>query len=232
MERAGSRFAGAQGVSVRVMAPQVQVGLCDSGRSAWFLDRFLLDVEHLGSPLHRIPVRLTGLAAFDDRWRVLAAYWSIPLRSNEHLHSLLRKGKIRPGTLLERGITPEAQPLAAAVARAVAKPDLLPGLLSSRADLFTIGSLAGDIFFGAEGRRWISEFARFPVDLRLRGGIRSALSPDGCTAWMGLHMDIDAGFTIPYRFLALWLCEDGEWKTVVLHDAVSVDPTNPGFDVL
>ena len=65
----------------------------------------------------------------------------------------------------------------------------------------------------------------------VRGGIRRAVSADGCTVWMATHIDLSSGLTVPYRLFFIWLNEKDEWKIVVSHDAVSVDPANPGFEV-
>jgi hypothetical protein len=38
-----SQFEQVKDAELRVQSSQIQVGLCDSGRSAWFFDRFVLE---------------------------------------------------------------------------------------------------------------------------------------------------------------------------------------------
>ena len=177
------------------------------------------------------PIRLTGLVVRDQDWRLAAAYWSIPLRSNDYQYTLLEEGKLQAGVALENQVAPEAQSLAQSLVQVMAQPHLMPELYSTREDAFTIGSTLDEFFLGAEGKNWVQEIVLLPLQFAVRGGIRSAVVPDGCTTWMATHIDLSAGLTVPYRFFYIWLREQDEWKIVVSHDAVSIDPFNPGFDV-
>lgn len=50
------------------------------------------------------------------------------------------------------------------------------------------------------------------------------------TAWMAARIDLTGGLTMPYRFFFVWLRMQNEWKIVVSHDAVSIDPFNSGVE--
>jgi ketosteroid isomerase-like protein len=225
-----SQFERVKDKELRLQSSEIQVGLCDSGRSAWFFDRFVMDIVGDQEIPHRVPIRLTGLLVRDQDWRLAAAFWSIPLRSNEYQYSLLQDGKIHAGVALEDQVAPEAQPLAQSLINAMAQPHSLPELYATRKDTFTIGSTVDEVFRAAEGKNWVQEIVLLPLQFAVQGGIRSAVASDGCTAWMATHIDLTGGLTVPYRFFYVWLREQDEWKIVVSHDAVSIDPFNPGFD--
>jgi hypothetical protein len=104
-------------------------------------------------------------------------------------------------------------------------------LYATRADAFTIGSTVDEVFHGIEGKNWVQEIVQLPLGFAVRGGIRSAVAPDGRMAWMATHIDLSAGLSVPYRFFYIWLREPDGWKIVVSHDAVRFDPCDPGFEV-
>ena len=226
-----SQFERLTDTELRVQSSEIQVGLCASGSSAWFFDRLVIDIRGDQEISHCVPIRLTGLLVRDQDWRLAAAYWSIPLRSNEYQYSLLQEGKIHAGVALVGKVAPEAQPLAQDLVKAMAQPHSMPELYATREDAFTIGSTVDEVFLGAEGKDFIQQIVLLPLQFAVRGGIHSAVAPDGCTAWMATHIDLTARLTAPYRFFYIWLREQDEWKIVVSHDAVSIDPSNPGFDV-
>jgi ketosteroid isomerase-like protein len=145
---------------------------------------------------------------------------------------LLQDGKIRAGIALEDQIPLEAQPLAQRLVEALAQlQSRLPDLYSTREDAVLIGSNIDEVFHAAAIRDFMQEIASLPLKFAVRGGIRSAVAADGCTAWLATHVDLIEGPTImPYRFLYIWLREQGEWRIVISHDAISIDPFNPGFD--
>ena len=227
-----SQFELAKDMKLRVQSSEIQVGLCDSGRSAWFFDQLVIAYEGDNEIAHSIPIRLTGLLVRDQDWQLSAAYWSIPLSSNEYQFSLLQDGKIQPGAALEDQVAPAAQPLAQSLIDVMAQPHTMPELYSTREDAFTIGSTVDEVFLGAEGKDWVQQIALLPLKFAVRGGIHSAVSSDGRTAWMGTHIDLSGGLTVPYRFFYVWLLEQDQWKIVISHDAVSIDPANPGFDAI
>jgi len=226
-----SQFERVKDTELRVQSSEIQVGLCDSGRSAWFFDQIVIDIEGDQEIPHSVPIRLTGLLVRDQDWRLAAVYWSIPLHSNEYQYSLLQDGKIHAGVALEDQVAPEAQSLAQSLVKALAQPHSLPELYATREDAFTIGSTVDEVFLAAEGKNWVQQIVLLPLQFAVRGGIHSAVASDGCTAWMATHIDLTSGLTVPYRFFYVWLREQDEWKIVVSHDAVSIDPSNPGFDV-
>jgi ketosteroid isomerase-like protein len=214
-----------------VLSLQIEVGLCDSDRSAWFLDRFVVEIMGDQETPQRFPIRFTGLLVRDQGWHLAAAYWSIPLRDNEYQYSLLENGKIQKGIALEDHVTPEARALAQILAKVMDQPSSMPELYATREDAFTIGSTVEEVFHAAEGKNWVQEIVQLPLQFAVRGGIRGAVAPDGCMAWLATHIDLSGGLTVPYRFFYIWLREQDEWKIVVSHDAVSIDPIDPGFDV-
>lgn len=225
-----SQFERVKDAELRLQSSEIQVGLCASGRSAWFLDRLVIEIAREQEILYSYPIRITGLIVLDQDWQLTAAYWSIPLRSNEYQYSLIQGGKIHAGVALEGQVAPEAQPLAQSLIRAMAQPHFLPEMYATREDAFTIGSTVDEVFLAAEGNNWVQQIVQLPLQFAIRGGIHSVVAPDGCTAWMATHIDLNGGLTMPYRFFFVWLREQDEWKIVVSHDAVSVDPFNPGFD--
>jgi len=85
-----SQFEEGKETELHVQPAQLQVGLCASGRSAWLLDRFDLEVVGALKIPHQIPIRLTGLLVRDQDWQLAAAYWSIPLRDNDYQYTLLQ----------------------------------------------------------------------------------------------------------------------------------------------
>jgi ketosteroid isomerase-like protein len=216
---------------LRVQSPQIEVGLCESGESAWFLDRFVIDVMGGQEIPQGLPVRLTGLLVHEPDWRLAAGYWSIPVRDNDTQHTLLEDGKIRAGLALESQVSNEAQTLAQSLVAVMAEPACMPELYSRREDAYTIGSTVDEVFHAAEGRSWVQEIVQLPLGFAIRGGMRGAVAPDGCTAWMATHVDLSGGLTVPYRFFYVWLHEQNGWKIVISHDGVSIDPFNPGFDI-
>jgi ketosteroid isomerase-like protein len=222
-----AQFEQAKDAELQVQSSEIKVGLCNSGRSAWFFDSFIVENKGIS---RTIPIRFTGLLTYDQNWRLAAAYWSIPLRDNEYQYSLLQDGKIQSGVALDYQVAPEAQPFAQSLAEVMANPILMSELYSTRDDSFTIGSTVEEVFLAADGKNWVREITELPLKFALRGGVHGGISPDGCTAWMATHMDIVGGITMPYRFFYVWLREQDEWKIVVSHDAVSIDPFNSGFD--
>ena len=217
-------------VEFHVQSSETRLGLCHSGRSAWFFDQFVVKgVEKRGTS-RSIPIRLTGLLVLEQGWRLAAAFGSIPLRDNEYQYSLLQNEKIQPGLALEYQVAPEAQPLAQSLAEVMEKPISMSELYSTRENSFTIGSTVDEVFLAADGKNWVRGITELPLKFALRGGVRGGISPDGCTAWMATHIDIVGGITMPYRFFFIWSREQDEWKIVVSHDAVSIDPFNSGFD--
>jgi ketosteroid isomerase-like protein len=226
-----SHFERVRDAHLRLRSEDIQAGLCDSGHSAWILDRFILDIVKGQEVLCSYPVRLTALLVRGQDWRLAAAYWSIPLRDNEYQYSLIVDGKIQAGAALEDRVTPQAQPLAESILKAMAEPPLLPQLYSTRADAFTIGSTVDEVFFGADGKNFVAEIAGLPIKFAVRGGIQAAVAPDGCMAWLATHIDLTGRVSMPYRFLFVWLRELDSWKIVISHDAVSIDPADPGFEV-
>ncbi|MBE3067257.1 MAG: nuclear transport factor 2 family protein [Chloroflexi bacterium] len=220
-------FEQAKDVEFQVQSSEIRVGLCNSGRSAWFFDSFIVENKEIS---RSIPIRFTGLLTYEHNWRLSAAYWSIPLRDNEYQYSLLQGGKIQSGVALDYQVAPEAQPLAQSLAKSMEQPLTMPELYSTRDDAFTIGSTVDEVFLAAGGKDFVQQITGLPLKFAIRGGVRGGISTDGCTAWMATHMDIVGGITMPYRFFYVWLREQGEWKIVVSHDAVSIDPFNSGFD--
>jgi hypothetical protein len=208
----------------------IMVGLCDSGRSAWFFDRSVIEITRDQKILFSYPVRITGLLVKDLDWQLAAAFWSIPLRNNDYQYDLIMKGKLKTGTPTGENISPEAQPLAQSIINAMAQPLTKPDLYSTREDAITIGSTVDEVFRAEDGKNWVGEIVQLPLKFAVRGGIRGAVSPDGGTAWMATHIDLTGGITMPYRFFYVWLREPDGWKIVVSHDAVSIDPTNLGFE--
>ena len=226
-----SYFEQLKDVEFHVRSSDPRVGLCHSGRSAWFLDQFVIKIIENGEASRNIPIRLTGLLVQDQDWRLAVAFWSIPLRNNEYQYSLLQDGKIQSGLALDSQVMPEAKSLAQSLADMMTKPISTSELYSTRHDSFTIGSTVDEVFLAAEGKKWVREITELPLKFSLlRGGVRSGVSSDGCTAWMATHIDIVGGITMPYRFFYVWLREQDEWKIVVSHDAVSIDSFNSGFD--
>jgi ketosteroid isomerase-like protein len=225
-----SQFEQLKVTELRLQSSEIIVGICDSGRSAWFLDRLVIEIVEDRGTSHSFPVRLTGLLVRDKNWQLAAAYWLIPLRDNEYQYSLLQDGKIQSGVALDYQVAPEAQPLAQSLAEVMANPILMSELYSTRNDSFTIGSTVEEVFLAADGKNWVKEITELPLKFTLRGGVRGRVSADGCTPWMATHMDIVGGITMPYRFFYVWLRELDEWKIVVSHDAVSIEPFNSCFD--
>jgi hypothetical protein len=142
----------------------------------------------------------------------------------------LQNKKIQAGIALEDQVSPGALSFTQSLVKVMAQPSSMPELYSTREDAFTIGSTSDEVFHAAEGKAWVQQIVMLPLKFALRGGIRSTVTPDGCMAWLATHIDLSGGLTVPYRFFYVWLCEQGEWKIVVSHDAVSIDPFNPGFD--
>ncbi|HCC79253.1 MAG: hypothetical protein A2X25_15500 [Chloroflexi bacterium GWB2_49_20] len=221
-----NQFGRVKDKELRLQLSEIRVGLCDSGRSAWFFDRFVIEIVRDQEIMYSYPIRITGLLVRDQDWRLAAAYWSIPLRSNEYQYSLIVGGKIQAGVALANRVAPAAQPLAQSLLKAMAQPPSLPELYATREDAFTIGSTIDEVFFAADGKNWVQEIAQLPLQFAVRGGIHSAIAPDGCTAWMATHIDLTGGITMPYRFFFVWLREQDRWKIVVSHDAVSTDLSN------
>lgn len=230
VENLRSYFEQSKDIEFHVQSSKTRVGLCPSGRSAWFFDQFVIDIEENVEASRNIPIRLTGLLVQDQDWRLAAAYWSIPLRDNEYQYSLLQDGKIPSGVALDYQVAPEAQPLAQSLAESIEQPRTMPELYSTRDDAFTIGSTVDEVFLAADGKDFVQQITGLPLKFAIRGEIRGGVSADGCTAWMATHMDIVGEITMPYRFFYVWLREQDEWKIVVSHDAVSIDPFNSGFD--
>jgi ketosteroid isomerase-like protein len=217
-------------VKLHLQCSEIKVGECSSGTSAWFFDRIVVEILKDNGIKKCIPVRFTGLMVQEQDWQLAAAYWSIPLRSNEYQYSLLQAGKIPAGIAIETRLAPAAEPLANSIINAIAQPHSMPDLYSSREDAVTVGSTVDEIFFAEEGKNFVGEIVHLPLKFSLRGGIRGVVSSDGLTAWMATHIDLSGGLTVPYRFFYVWLREQEGWRIVISHDAVSIDPCNPGFD--
>ena len=209
---------------------ETRVGICDSGRNAWFLDRFNVEVSGDSVIPRSIPIRLTGLLVLDPDWHLSAASWSIPLRGNDYQYALLAAGRIPPGVSMQNQVSLTAQPIAGIIHKVMVQPSLMPSLYSTRPDAFTIGSTVDEVFFGSEGRNWVGEIVVLPLQFTVRGGIQAAVSPDGSTAWLAANIDLSGGLTVPYRFFYVWLNEQDGWQIVLSHDAVCIDPFDPGFD--
>jgi len=225
-----NQFERVKGTILRIQSSDIQVGLFASEASAWFFDQIVIDIMREDEVIKRVPIRLTGLLVGDQDWHLASSFWSIPLRSNEYQYSLLQDGKIQAGLALEDHIPPEAQPLAQSLVKVMAQPHSMPELYATREDTFVIGSTADEVFLAAEGKNWVEQIVLLPLKFAVRGGIRCAVSPDGCTAWMATHIDLSGDLTVAYRFFYIWLHEQGEWKIVLSHDAVCVDPCNPSFE--
>ena len=226
-----SQFDRVKQIQFYLQSPEIQVGLCDSGRSAWFLDRFVVNIVEDQKVPRQIPIRLTGLLVCEQDWRLAAAYWSIPLRSNDYQYKLLQDGKIPAGVALVEQVAPEAHALAESIRKVTAESHNMPALYSMHEDAFTIGSTVDEVFRAVEGKNWVQEIVNLPLKFAVRGGVRCAIAPDGQTAWMASHIDLSGGLTVPYRFFYVWLREQDGWKIVLSHDAVSVDPVNPDFEI-
>jgi ketosteroid isomerase-like protein len=215
---------------LHLQRPQINIGLCNSGRSAWFLDRFEVSIKRDKEPSLTIPIRLTGLLVREHAWRLSAASWSIPMRDNDYQYELLAARKLPPGVTMENRVSPAAQPLAENIHEVMAQSSLMPALYSARPDAFTIGSTVDEVFFGTDGKNFVNEIVQLPLKFAVRGGIQSAVSPDGCTAWLAANIDLSGGLTVPYRFFYVWLREPDGWQIVVSHDSVCIDPFDPFFD--
>jgi ketosteroid isomerase-like protein len=61
-------------VQLHRRAAQVQVGLCASGRSAWFFDQMELEIVDGRNNPRRIPIRITALLVQQGGWRLVAAF--------------------------------------------------------------------------------------------------------------------------------------------------------------
>jgi ketosteroid isomerase-like protein len=64
-----SEFEAAKGARLGVKEEQIQVGICNSGLSAWFLDRFDLEIADGREAPRVFPFRFTGLLVQDLGWR-------------------------------------------------------------------------------------------------------------------------------------------------------------------
>lgn len=224
-----SYFEQAKDIKFHIQSSETKMGLSDSGQSAWFFNQFVIGVAGKEKECD-IPIRFTGLLTLDSDWHLAAGYWSIPLRSNEYQYALLQGEKIPFGIALDSQVSPKAQALAQSLTESMQQPSLMPELYSTRDDTFTIGSTVDEVFFATDGKDFVQQITGLPLKFAMRGGVHGKVLADGCTAWMATHMDIVGGITMPYRFFYVWLLEQGEWKIVVSHDAVSVDPFNSGFD--
>ena len=224
-----SYFEQTKDVQFHIESAETKIGLCHSGKSAWFFDQFVIGFADKEKE-RDIRIRFTGLLTLDSNWRFAAGYWSIPLRSNEYQYSLLQNGKIPFGMALDSQVSSEAQALAQSLGESMQQPSLMPELYSIRDDAFTIGSTVDEVFFAADGKDFVQQITGLPLKFAMRGGAHGKVLADGCTAWMATHMDIVGGITMPYRFFYIWVREQDGWKIVVSHDAVSIDPFNSGFD--
>lgn len=215
---------------LKLQSSEVNIGICSSGRSAWFLDLFEVLIKGNNETSLIIPIRLTGLMVYDQTWRISAASWSIPMRDNEYQYELLAAGKIPAGVAMQNQFSPSSQALVDQIHAVMAQPLLMPALYSIRPEAFTIGSTMDEVFFRTDGKNFVNEIVHLPIKFTVRGGIQSAVSPDGCTAWMAANIDLSGGLTVPYRFFYIWLREPDGWQIVISHDAVCIDPFSAGFD--
>jgi ketosteroid isomerase-like protein len=213
---------GARGATLQLRLHDRLVGVGSASRCAWVFDQLVAqDVDGEVRPWS-VPIRCTALLVLEGTWRIAAAYWSIPFETQADQNALKQSGDLEPGVELEAAVAPDAIPLAARLQGALQRPELLPGLYSTRSDHVTLGSVVDEVFLGAAGQSAWTEFVEHVSAFELRGAMRGALvAPD--VGWLATNIDIGRPPT-PYRFFYVWLHEASGWRIVVSHDAVSRDP--------
>lgn len=217
---------GARGGTLRLRSDSVLAGAAPSGQCLWVFDQLIAEEVHGDTVVCSVPIRLTALLALDEEWRMAAAYWSVPFRTQEVQDAVKHAGALEPGMPLDEAVAPDARPLVDALQAALDRPGLLPTLYSTRDDHVTIGSVVEEVFVGVAGRSAWEEFVQYVTEFARRGPMRAALvAPDA--GWLAANVDIGKPAT-PYRFFYIWLQEESGWRIVVSHDAVSRDPLASG----
>ena len=170
-----------------------------------------------------VSIRLTTLLALDNDWRIAAAYWSVPFRTQADQDAVKRLGRLQPGRVLDEAVTDDAAHLVRALRSAIDEPRLLPDLYSTSDNQVTIGSVADEVFVGETGKAAWAEFVQYVTAFVPRGPMRAALAaPD--IGWLAANIDVGHPST-PYRFFYVWTRESTGWRIVVSHDAVSRIPS-------
>jgi ketosteroid isomerase-like protein len=211
-------------VELRIRSLNRLSGASDSERSAWVFDQVEVEVLRNRTVAGTTPVRVTALLVDDRGWRLAAIHWSIPTPSNEEQRNWLREGKLPAGVGLEQSMPPDLRPLAERLTRCLRDRQSLPELYSTRPEAVTIGSTIDEVFLGGSAKEAWKRFVDLQPRLAIRGGIRGAQTPDRTVAWLATHIDISFQYTMPYRFFYIWFLERDDWKIVVSHDSVSMEP--------
>jgi hypothetical protein len=212
----------ARGATIRLRTESLLAGASASGQGLWVFDQVVAEAVRNGAIVCSVPVRLTALLALDEDWRIAAAYWSVPFRTQEEQDAVKHLGELEPGRTLDGGIGAGAVPLVDALNRALAQPRLLPDLYSTRDDHVTVGSVVEEVFVGSAGHAAWQEFVLHVTAFTPRGPMCGALvAPD--VGWLAANIDVGEPPT-PYRFFYIWIQEGTEWRIVLSHDAVSRNP--------
>lgn len=224
-----SDVVAAWGATIRLRTESRLAGASASGQAAWVFDHVVAEAIQNGAVLCSVPIRLTALLARDEDWRVAAAYWSVPFETQEEQDLVKHAGELEPGKTLDERIEPGAEPLVDALQGALAQPQLLPALYSTRDDHVTIGSVVEEVFVGDAGQAAWQEFVQYVTESVPRGPMCGALvAPD--VGWLAANIDIGDPPT-PYRFFYVWIREETGWRIVVSHDAVSRSPLDTDTSV-
>lgn len=216
---------GLRGDTLRVAESDIRVGLADGGRSAWLFDLPKVIFEHKGEATIWLP-RITAHAVLDEtRWRIDALHVSLPVSDTVFYAPESLKRFLPPAEVAnERG--PDSDQVIGVARRMQDDPGVKIDRVSSRGDVFLLGTSSSDVYPGSFFRDLkprVAELRRGYIAPKFDGPQRARLGPGGKSGWVAGAVLLRApnGKKLP-ALRALWIFteEKGFWNLVSEHLSV------------
>lgn len=202
----------------RLTHRDLRTGASPDGRAVWMSDLGNWDFGGGQSPM---PFRWTAVfVARGGQWLMSASHFSIGL-PNEEAQKLFADGKLPSLGEIPDKVDPAAKPVLAVFDRDLASMEQWAKDTSDRDDVYAIGSDPTEI---KEGGKTFQQWLRGHSGHAIRqGAARARVSEGGQLGWVtaNIGVDIEDGkgkkAPCPFRALAVYLRENGDWKMVQLH---------------
>ena len=219
---------------LRIRSGRVDVGVADSGQSAWFWDLPRVEYERKGKgKTSTWLARVTGHAIKNDgQWVIDAVHVSLGV-PDEKIYAADAARKYLPpaDVLLERG--KDSDELVGLARRILDEVVVKVDRTSDRTEVVLLGTGPSEIFEGGKAfkdlvRPKLAEIKKAVFSYKVDGPVRSRLAPGSGTGWVAANVVLRLGAgkkqqVLPaFRVLWVFAEEKGLWNLVSEHQSLAL----------
>ncbi len=204
------------------------IGVSPDLKAAWVADELEITIT-IGDQVMPLPFRITELfVEKDGQWLVVATAWSHAM-SDADAFKAVGEGKLPAPAAIADQIDAGAEPLAEAFNATVNDVNAFLATIPDRDDAFVFGTAAEEkIPGGANIKAAFGQLVQaLSVTTTKNGGVRAGIAPSGTTGYIAANLDFGATVegnkvTVPYRFMGVYINEEGAWKLVQVHFSIGM----------